>query len=257
MLTTDLIQAIDERVRSGQSTMTQVGTITGRTEGDDNASAVFDGSQGSIPVKVAGNVDAQVGDRVLLARFGVWWIVVGTMRPVYDPGQRVAEEILEQPAATITFPDIPQTWRHLLLVVHARSTAGGTAPIDSTIRLNGDSGAHYSGAHVDLPMGGAIGAVTAHDNTNAATFMVPAGGVSGQVAGGGVTWFVNYRDPAWRTKPWFTLTSACDFGSIGDFKVRWATWCPAAPDPVTQIDLTCSTGSFDTGSYFGLFGQGL
>jgi hypothetical protein len=257
MLTTDLIQAIDERVRQGQQAEHQVGTVVERTTGSSDAAVVFDGSQGTIAVKVAGNVDAGVGDRVLLARYATWWIVVGTMRSVYDSGQLIQETVLEQPAATVTFAGIPQTWRHLALVVHARSTGAGSSPIDTTIRFNGDSGLHYSGAHLDLPMGGALGIATGHDLAQASAFMVPASGVSSGVAGGGFCWIANYSDDRWRTKPMFLLTSASDFGSIGDHKVRWATWCPLAPDPVVQIDVTCASGSFDIDSYFGLYGQGL
>lgn len=78
MLTLEEIQAIDDRVRRGEGNVTQLGTVVERTF-DDNALVVFDDSQGAIPVKVAGGVEAYVGDRVGLVKFGTWWIAVLSM----------------------------------------------------------------------------------------------------------------------------------------------------------------------------------
>lgn len=255
MLTTELIQAIDARVRLGEQAVLQVGTVVELISAG-NALVAFDGSQGAIPVGVAGTVDAAAGDRVYLARYGNEWVAVGIKRTVYAGAALLREYVLQQPAGAVSIPDIPQTHNHLLFVVHARSDAGGTTPVDTTIRLNGDSAAHYSGAHLDLPMGGALSTVTAHDQSEAGTFMIPADGITSDVAGGGFMWLVDYTSTLWKAKQWFTATAATDFGTIGDHKLRWACWSPTTAQAVTQIDITCATGNFKAGSYFGLYGHG-
>jgi hypothetical protein len=254
-LTTELIQAIDARVALAVREATQVGTVVEVTSAG-NALVVFDGSQGAIPVGVAGNVAAATRDRVLMGRYGTGWDVVGIMRTVYDGAAKLREYVLQQPAASVSIPDIPQTHKHLLFVVHARSDAGGTTAIDTTIRLNGDSGANYSGAHLDLPMGGILGTVTANGQGQAGTFMIPPDGIASNAFGGGFMWLVNYTSTLSKSKQWFTATAATDFGNAGDHKLRWACWCPTVAVAVTQIDITCASGSFKIGSYFGLYGHG-
>lgn len=107
MLAADLIQAIDDRVRSGERNVTQIGAVVERTF-DDNALVVFDGSQGAIPVKVAGDVQAYVGDRVGLVRFGTWWVVVLSMtrRWPAESGASVPQASVGT-TATVNFADTP------------------------------------------------------------------------------------------------------------------------------------------------------
>lgn len=175
---------------------------------------------------------------------------------IYNSPGLIAQTILTSTAATVSFQNIPQNYRHLMLTVQARSDAAGTTPVDSTIRLNNDSGSVYSGAHLDLPMGGSLSVATANGQAQSGTFPIPAGGISSNVAGGGFAFFLNYTDTNWRPKNWYTLGAAIDFGTIGDMKVRWATWCPASPTAVNRIDITCATGNFVANSYFAIRGFG-
>jgi hypothetical protein len=181
------------------------------------------------------------------------------LRPIaqlYNTAGLLVDTTLTTAAATVTFNNIPQNYRHLMLICELRSSAAGTSPIDSTVRLNNDSGLFYSGAHIDLPMGGSLGSVTANGQAQAATFMMPANGVSANVGGSGLMWLLNYSNTNWRTKHWIAFSSATDFGSIGDMKLRWATYCPNSPAAVTRIDVTCGSGNFVANSYLALYGYG-
>lgn len=74
----DLVALVDQRIRSNQYATSAVGVVASRSSVAD-ADVVFDGSQGAIPVKIAADVIADEGDRVLLNRFGSWWVIVGSM----------------------------------------------------------------------------------------------------------------------------------------------------------------------------------
>lgn len=78
MVTADLLNAIDERVRRVQQENRALGTVAEVT-GLVDALVTFDGSSLAIPVKVFGDVSIVEGDRVGLERYGVWWIVTGTL----------------------------------------------------------------------------------------------------------------------------------------------------------------------------------
>lgn len=59
--------------------------------------------------------------------------------------QLIQVQILAAPAATITFPAIPQTFNHLLLKAVARSTKANESDIWG-VQFNGDTAAHYDDA---------------------------------------------------------------------------------------------------------------
>lgn len=60
---------------------------------------------------------------------------------VTPTGQRIAEALLTTAQAAISFGSIPQTYRHLLLVLQAQAGASSSNP---ALQFNGDTAANYS-----------------------------------------------------------------------------------------------------------------
>jgi hypothetical protein len=75
-----MLDLIDARVAAGARRITAVGTIVERTSAT-MCTVILDGSALVVPVKVFGDVAANPGDRVCLAKFGFDWVVVGTFAP--------------------------------------------------------------------------------------------------------------------------------------------------------------------------------
>lgn len=78
MLTTDLIQAIDARIRRGEQNIVAFGVVTTMTTVTD-AMVTFDGSAAPVPCKVLGDAQVLEGDRVTLVKVKPWWVVIGTL----------------------------------------------------------------------------------------------------------------------------------------------------------------------------------
>lgn len=65
----------------------------------------------------------------------------GTERVIvsYNYQQIIAQTVLGAPAADVTLSSIPATYKHLLLVLHARSTFAGAGTDGIRIEINGDT----------------------------------------------------------------------------------------------------------------------
>jgi hypothetical protein len=260
MLTTEIIQAIDARVMQGERAEHQVGTVT-ETDSAGNAQVVFDGSQGDIPVKVAGNVDAQVGDRVVLVRFGVWWIVIGTMRRIYEPGVLLHEEVLQQPAASVQIPSIPQTHKHLKIVVNAKASSA-TVFEDALVRFNGDSGLNYANINMrGVQGGGGVTLLTGHDQSSCPPFRIAGSSLDPTVFAGGFGYILDYTSTITSNKMLLAFSGVGDYGNVGQAGFVTCSWgsggASRVPAAITQIDFVCSNGNFMTNSYFGIYGYGI
>lgn len=135
----DMLQAIDDRVRSGERNVTAMGTVVERTF-DDNAQVVFDGSQGPVPVKVSGDVEAYPGDRVGLVKFGRWWIVVVSMAKRWpaDNGATLTPTTGYSTGA-FSFADVPEIgafpfvkrWNATRVKSHIDATAKSSAGLSA------------------------------------------------------------------------------------------------------------------------------
>lgn len=94
----DLIALIDQRINLARRQDRANGTIVTRATTGSGATATFDGSVTPVVVKVAGNVYASTGDRVLLARHGSDWIVTESFSSLgYGENNRVFDSL---PSAT-------------------------------------------------------------------------------------------------------------------------------------------------------------
>jgi hypothetical protein len=111
MLLADILQAIDQRVRSGEQNIVAFGIVNSAID-LNNVMVTFDGSTASIPCKSVGNAQVLEGDRVVLVKVAPWWVVLGSF-----PGQWAslpnghAQVVQTTPGTTTsaTFADLPTT----------------------------------------------------------------------------------------------------------------------------------------------------
>lgn len=103
----ELVRLVDERVRAGlPSRSTRMGTMV--TRDGQACTVVFDGSAIATPVRVAGHVEAQPGDRVGLAQFEGEWVAVGGLSTPAAPAPPPSLEAVtvtpaqSVPASTVT-----------------------------------------------------------------------------------------------------------------------------------------------------------
>jgi hypothetical protein len=75
----DIIQVIDQRIAQSREAVNAAGVFVTHTTSSSDGQAVFDGSQAPMPVKIAGDVTVAEGDRVLMTKYGRWWVVVAVM----------------------------------------------------------------------------------------------------------------------------------------------------------------------------------
>jgi hypothetical protein len=256
MLTDDVLSAIDVAVRRSFNAPTAIGTVTARTSTTD-ALVVFDGSQGPVPVKVAGSVPAYEGDRVYLGRFGPWWTVVG-VTPYRGIYQQIYDVTVGPSAVSgITFSGIPANYRHLKLVGTLRSDALAFTA-DVRLRLNGDTGNRYSYLTLDVretQAGGAPSVATANAATGfdwAAT--VPAASTFGGTRAGVELTIFDSTDTAYNTKEMYAVSGFADVGTLQHMHFRWGVWDATVYQPVNTIELVPSSGNFVVGSRLGLWG---
>jgi hypothetical protein len=263
MLDADMINAIDERINkrltdSGLSSLTAIGTITSRTSAT-NGYAVFDGSQGPVPIKISGTAPAYEGDRVYLTRYGRWWTSVGTA-PARGTEQLISEIIVSGTVNTISFTGIPLVYNDLKLIGSMRSDAAATQAVDMRLRCNGDTGARYSYLTLDVretQAGGAPSVSTAAAQTGfdwAAT--IPAATTFSETRAGIEITLFDYTNTSFAAKEMRSISGFADVGSLQHMHFRWGAWDPTAAQAITSIELATSSGNYVPGSQISLWGIG-
>ena len=87
--------------------------------------------------------------------------------PAYDPAMFFSIATLQgnNSANSITFSDIPQTYKHLQIRYIARITSGGTGGSNMQIRLNGSSSNIYAFHSIAYSSGGSLTARSAASQT--------------------------------------------------------------------------------------------
>jgi hypothetical protein len=75
----DIIQVIDQRIAQSREAANAAGVFVTHTTSSSDGLVVFDGSQAPMPTKVAGDVTVAEGDRVLMTKYGRWWVIVAAM----------------------------------------------------------------------------------------------------------------------------------------------------------------------------------
>lgn len=157
----------------------------------------------------------------------------------------LATTTLATPVASVTFSNIPNTYRDLILKFSWRVTSAATSA-DSFFRFNGDTGSNYS--HVWM-----AGTTSAISGSGTQTFLT-----------------TNIDSPTIYT---LNTTQIFDYATTDKFKAgmmqegdpSYAVWCRAfrwaSTSAITSISITASdrTGSgtpdnFDVGSIFSIYG---
>lgn len=161
----------------------------------------------------------------------------------------IASTRLGAGAASIDFTSIPQTYKHLMLIISGQTTH--TSATNVLLRFNGDSGANY---HWVL-IGGAGGAATS-SNSALGTSIVPASlpaSTSTARAGSGIIVIPEY------TQTNFHKNTLSQGGRIVDdtaanhiFQTFYGHWKSTAA--VTQVTLSSSTANLATGTVATLYG---
>jgi hypothetical protein len=159
--------------------------------------------------------------------------------PAGNTYEAIATNTLGSAAASVTFSSIPSTYTDLVLVVNANTA------IDTQIRLqfNGDTGSNYSATMI----GG--------DGSSAFTVRV-SNEVSMNAAGVGITsgstvfQINNYAN----TTTYKTSMGRYNLGSSGYGEVGLKIGLWRSTSAVTSIVLFPTSGNFNTGGTFNLYG---
>lgn len=189
----------------------------------------------------------------------------GSAQPQTVAMQLIQTQLLTAAANAVTFQNIPQTFTHLLLVVHAQSV-GAFNFEGQRLRFNGDGGNNYDETTLDGSGPPAAVATAANANVN--------GGVCGVIAaaaGGALnelsTYEVligDYRNPSLPMKSWKANGSCTtSVGGILQWFNRQAggVWHPGGPgSPISALTVyNISGNNYSAGaglppSIFSLYG---
>lgn len=253
-LIADLINVIDARIAQKSVERTAIGTVVARTSATD-ALVVMDGSQGSVPVKVAGNAPAHEGDRVYVAKFGRWWTVVGA-GVNRGTQERIQEVIVPSATSTITFANISQDYTHLRVVGIVRSDAAAVQVINLAFKFNNDTSARYSMLSTDSANGvGTANVFVQNAQTSLVWgFAVPGVLIDPETRGGCDMMIWDYADTVWAAKQTYSTSGFTDSGTVVQVRQRWGCWDPTTAQAITRIDITPLSGNIVAGSRLALWG---
>lgn len=166
----------------------------------------------------------------------------------------ITSTLLGATTGSVTWTSIPQTFKHLMIVVLARGdTAASYA--DVYVRFNNDSATNYGRTSVEADMGGVLALLSASTQNAMIGWRIPAASLAVTHSGGGFGYVHNYTDVNWRNKDFKCQSGGGTITSMSN-RIWWGVWDPASPAAVTRIDLFPNAGSFVTGSYFALYGFG-
>jgi len=154
---------------------------------------------------------------------------------------RIADVVLAADAASIDFQNIPQTFAHLMLVIHARTTTAGASD-GVTGRFNADASGSYFSTAV-RSAGTTPSVVTALSATGLILALVPAAAAAAgaDVFGGAVVMIPNYAN-ATLDKNVFCYGGAVTFGTAADMFTEVNTGMWYKPAAITRLTLTSTNG---------------
>lgn len=150
----------------------------------------------------------------------------------------LATVTLGSSASSVTFSNIPATYRDLILVIQGANTSSG----NSRLRVNGDSGNNYN----QVRMYGAGGSPGSDSASNIGSLdMSSMSTSSGYQA---VIQLMDYSATD-KHKTILSRTQESNLGAVLGNAGRWAN-----TNAITSIIMFTSSGSYATGSTFNLYG---
>lgn len=156
----------------------------------------------------------------------------------------LASTKLNSNQASVTFSNIPQTFTHLQVYIHARTTVTGGPLEELMIRVNGDTGSNYYGNSTTTYLYGLANTASAYPTTGAVTFTA------------GVGMIYNYANILGSYAKMWTVLGTCAGSTTALVSTQFlanSTWNSTAA--VTSISFASSIGgSLVTGSLFELIG---
>jgi hypothetical protein len=150
----------------------------------------------------------------------------------------LANVTLGASASSVTFSNIPATYRDLVLVV------GGLASAQANFQLqfNNDTGSNYNWVNAVAFSGGAVSANGA--NRTSTQNAVIIGSAQSTI-------LVNFMDYSATDKHKTTLvTDTTDNNAAGAIATRWASL-----DPISTVSVASVGSTFSAGSTFSLYGR--
>lgn len=207
------------------------------------------------PLAVGSRVNFQIATAIgstgqLTARLAASALVTGES----DAMQLIQAITLTTDQATVSFTAIPQTFRHLWLLITARAAGVGIHGADQIgATLNADTGANYD--HIFMDQGGFNSSGVNVAQNEAQIALITDSTADQNRFNTSSALIPNYSSTAfWKT----IITSVTNFPFAGNPAFDWlglttTQWRSLAA--ITQIDLkTDASGNFLTGSTFSLYG---
>jgi hypothetical protein len=159
--------------------------------------------------------------------------------PTYTP---LATVTLGTAAASVTFSSIPATYRDLICVTSTFQTNAGDQY--SSYRINGDTGANYNWVYMDTYPGTPSSGATSNATSSLWTYTQNVSSTTP------LTTIVQFMDYSATDKH---KTQLHRFGAasptVGAYASRWANTAA-----VTSISILATSGNYQSGSTFSLYG---
>jgi hypothetical protein len=168
---------------------------------------------------------------------------------------KIEEIAVSQPQATLTFSNIPQTYRSLMLTVYGRGDAAHFEWVQVTARFNGDAGANYDWQEL-VGAQDSVGASFSNGDTQALLGVMPAGLVSSTLADQCEGLIVNYANTTWeKTMRALAGSKLSTTARPGPAFAAFQSWWRSTA-AISSITLFPDTGNFSPGTVATLYGLG-
>jgi hypothetical protein len=206
----------------------------------------------AITSPVEGMISYRSDEKVFEGYNATSWLPVGWIP--------IVSTILGAPATTVTWNNIPATYKNLMFVTHCKTTEAVNQS-DIIMRFNNDSGANYSNINITADNGGSLGILSGNGQTSMPVLRTAGANLNANVWGGGFAYCLGYSSSLTSSKIVFSYSGEGDWGSVGQLRVRQCSWGNAGASftatAVTRIDLIAGGSSnFVTNSTFQLYGFG-
>lgn len=185
---------------------------------------------------------------------GASWVEILKKEPATSGGLVRLASIgpLTTTQSVLTFAGIPQTYRHLYLVVHGRTTGSITAR-ELYLRFNGDVTASYDWQRMNAG-GAAVGASEGFGDTEIHAGWAASGGAPASVAGMTEVLIFNYADAANFQKDCICRSHLKEGVTTGLLSIHMMAGWWRSVAAINQVSIEPSLNAFTGGSQATLFG---